>query len=170
MEPHRFDGRPFSHQRSKSGFFQASVPLLLGALLLAPGVAVAQAQCGSGQQWTQFLDSGHPTVQVRCRCVRGSEAHNDWLVQFRNIGSTTANVEYILVHYKTTKPPQPLSLDAHSVSTARRAGMTGCLWGNDLFTTIRDQAPDTLHNIAPLLRRSPVTDSPSDSQAGGHPR
>jgi hypothetical protein len=113
--------------------------LLLGTFAL-PTVALGQAECGkNGHHWTDFLNTGLPSVQVRCLCAHGGAAYGDWLIQFRNTGSTPANVNYVLVKGQTQKPPQALSLAAHGVSTERRANMWGCQFDQRLFITVSDR-------------------------------
>lgn len=144
------------------------IKLFTAAQFTIPTLLYAQAQCGkNGLQFTPFLATGHATVQVRCRCSDRGTSHNDWFLQFRNDGPSNVAVEYYLTNAGRSEGPRSLDLGAHRVTPFIRARMHGCLFDDQLFTTVSNReigAAESVRGSPTNRQEAPPAPEPSPQE------
>lgn len=110
------------------------------AWLLFPIDCSAQAHCPvQNTQFTPFQDTGHPTVQARCRCIRGGRVDGLWQFQFKNTGAQAADVDYFLTFGTREEGPTRLRLRPNSVSRLIQTSRTvsTCVFV-EMFISVND--------------------------------
>ena len=107
---------------------------------LLPIDCSAQAHCPvQNTDFTPFQDTGHPTVQARCRCMRGGTVDGRWQYQFKNTGAQAANVDYFVTFGNREEGPTRLQLRPHGVSPLIQSSRTvsTCVFV-EMFITVND--------------------------------
>lgn len=113
------------------------VGMMLGGAL--PSMATAQATCTGRDGWTPWQATGYKTVEARCSCGKTGRAHNQWMVQLKNVGDVQLVLRWVITSGTTPDvPKRTFTLGPRQVSVTEFSKAYGCRFGSEAFVTAED--------------------------------